>query len=196
MVRTEHLSRSGKRPRGVRIPITDRQKKARDSMLDRLVSSPPIGDDILVQTLHQLCNTILIANLSDAPKLGYAFELALCIYSHHHFLNASQVSQLFAGMQSCFCLTLAHIIQLNSQGAATYIDPPNSPPPDEGNTATHSQSISEDLIQGDNHDGEVISDEVEWLEFELDEEVGVVEKDTMLETSTREGDQVSSSLLQ
>lgn len=195
MVRTEYLAQKGKRPRGVSFPITTLQKEARDSMLQALLSDPPIADDILIQNLHQLCSSILMVNLSNAPKLGFAFELALCIYSYHHFLNASQVSQLFAGMQSCFRLTLAHIIRLESQGEKTYTDPPISPPPDQENTVTHSQSIGGDSIQEDYCDGDVMFDGAEWPDIGLDDEVEVLEDDTALGTSTKEGNPVSDSLL-
>ena len=194
MIRTEYLAQEGKRPRGVLIPITPLQKQARDNMIQALLSDPPIADNILIQNLHQLCSSILMVSLSDAPKLGFAFELALCIYSHRSFLNASQVSQLFAGMQSCFRLILAHIIRLESQHEKKYVDPPNHPPLGQEDTATHSQSSSADKVQKDNCDSKEIPDDAEWPEIGSDDEVDIFGEDTVLETSTRERRQDPGSL--
>ena len=44
-------------------------------MIKALLSNPPIADNMLM------------ASLLDVPKLGFVFELALCIYSYHGFLN-------------------------------------------------------------------------------------------------------------
>ena len=109
-------------------------------MIQALLTDPPVDDQVLTQAVHQLCSSLLMVSLSDVPQLGFAFELALCIYAHRLFLNASQVSQLFAGMQSCFRLTLAHVIRLENQGESVYVDPPVSPPQSQGNATPASQS--------------------------------------------------------
>jgi hypothetical protein len=140
MVRTEYLSRQNKKPRGISIPITPAQQEARDNMIQALLTDPQVDDQVLTQAVHRLCSSLLMVSLSDVPQLGFAFELALCIYAHRLFLNASQVSQLFAGMQSCFRLTLAHVIRLENQGESVYVDPPASPPQSQGNTTPASQS--------------------------------------------------------
>jgi len=177
MVRTEYLSWENKRPKGINIPITMSQIKARDSMIEALLSNPPVPDSVLFQTIHQLCSSLLMVDLSNAPQLGFSFELALCIYSHRLSLNASQTCQLFAGMQGCFRLTLAHIIRLKNQGEKAYTHPP-----------TNNQ-----VLEG-HYDADTVSDQVEWPDLGLDDDIEVPE-DSAMETSTGQDDTDPNSIL-
>ena len=172
MVRTEYLSQKNKRPRGVLVPITESQKKARNRMVEVLLADKT-SDDSLVQSVHELCSALLQANLSDSPKKGFAFELALCIYSYRLILNASQVTQLFAGMQSCFRLILAHIVRLKSQGKTLYTDPLLPSPSSSQAEATPSFQVIDENQQNtqNNH----VSGDSEWPEAELEDEVEVSE---------------------
>ena len=184
MVCTEYLSQKNKRPCGVLVPITESQKKARNGMVEVLLADK-ISDDSLVQSVHELCSTLLQASLSDSPKKGFAFELALCIYSYQLMLNASQVTWLFAGMQSCFHLILAHILCLKSEGKTLYTDPllPSSP-------ASQAEATPSPQVVDENQNTQ--SGDSEWPEAELEDEVEVSKDNS--ETLATYPD--SSSLLQ
>lgn len=164
-------------------------------MIQALLSDPPVADDILIQSVHQLCSSLLMVSLSNAPQLGFAFELALCIYSHRLLFNASQVSQLFAGMQSCFRLILAHILRLESQGKKMYTDPPSSPPSFQGNAAPGSSLAKEGQVPEENWNSDIISDYTEWPDIGLDDEIEVPGDDSVLETSRKQSHLDPNSLL-
>jgi hypothetical protein len=188
MVRTEYLHQQKKKPRGVSVPITLTQEEARNNMMETLLSNPPVEDNVFAQAVHQLCSSLLMASLVDAPQKGFAFELALCFYAHRLSLNASQVSQLFAGMQSCFRLTLAHVVRLRNQGGEVYTDPPKSLPPYQ-NTAPSFQSTDGDITLKNDQGVDITPGCEEWPDIGLDDELEASKGSSAQEISTGQGDE-------
>lgn len=171
-IRAYHLKEIGEWPASLALRATEAQNSARNKLYLAFTSGQDISDTNLANMVHNLCDSILCAEVPPEIVFG-PVEFAFCLYLKQKdgkYRSINHLTAFFAAVQWCLRIILIHKIRLQDMKSDLYIPYIPSAPLSASGTPFASGGggsfSSNQVVAQESYEGEI----EEYLNYSSDED--------------------------